>query len=315
LKQVLLNLTVVVEPDRQRLARFAMETVEALGGNPFATAARLDALLKQLRDDSIKAEIPIEVSLHLDEVKLSLAWPQHRETLSVLAEAPSSNTVTELAKKLKNASESADTSLLMLRNQQISVDLERAKQRAAAEMAQLEAALEKKKSELQESIREAQTDSLTGLYNRGAYDSRLREAVLRCQRQSEPLCLILLDLDYFKQINDTHGHQYGDEYLKRMAQAMRQAVREHVDHVCRMGGDEFAIVVFSDIAIAERVAAKILELMENRVSIGIAPVKADDTAESFIARTDAALYEAKHRGRGQFVVAGTMALKEVAHGT
>ena len=205
--------------------------------------------------------------------------------------------------------------LLMLRNQQISIDLEHAKQRAAAEMAQLEEALEKKKSELMESIREAQTDSLTGLYNRGAYDSRLREAVLRCQRQSEPLCLILLDLDYFKQINDTHGHQYGDEYLKRMARAMRQAVREHVDHACRMGGDEFAIVLFSDIAIAERVSAKILELMENRVSIGIAPITADDTVNSFIARTDAALYEAKHRGRGRFVVAETMALKEAAHGT
>jgi len=266
---VLLNLTVVVEPDRQRLARFVIDAVEALGGNPFAAAARLDALLKQLRDDSIKAETAIEVSLHLDDMKLSLAWPQHRETLSVLAEAPSTNTVTELAKKLKNASESTDMALLMLRNQQISVDLEHAKQRAAAEMAQLEEALEKKKSELLESIREAQTDSLTGLYNRGAYDSRLRDAVLRCQRQGEPLCLIMLDLDYFKQINDTHGHQYGDEYLKRMARAMRQAVRDHVDHTCRMGGDEFAIVLFSDIAIAERVAEKILGLMERRVSIGI----------------------------------------------
>ncbi|MEK7206285.1 MAG: GGDEF domain-containing protein [Pseudomonadota bacterium] len=314
MKQVLLNLTVVVEPDRQRLARFVIDAVEALGGNPFAAAARLDALLKQLRDDSIKAEIPIEVSLQLDDVKLSLTWPQHREILSVLAEAPPANTVTELAKKLKNASESADMALMMLRNQQISVDLERAKQRAAAEMAQLEEALEKKKGELLESIREGQTDSLTGLYNRGAYDSRLREAVLRCQRQREPLCLIMLDLDYFKQINDTHGHQHGDEYLKRMAKAMRQAVRDHVDHVCRMGGDEFAIVLFSNIAIATRAAEKILQLMEKRVSIGIAPIKTDDTVDSFIARTDAALYEAKHRGRGQFVVAGTMALKEAANG-
>ena len=101
---MLLNLTVVVEPDRQRLARFVIDAVEALGGNPFATAARLDALLQQLRDDSIKAEIPIEVSLHLDDVKLSLAWPQHSETLSVLAGAPPANTVIELAKKLKNAS-------------------------------------------------------------------------------------------------------------------------------------------------------------------------------------------------------------------
>ena len=311
---MLLNLTVVVEPDRQRLARFAIDAVEALGGNPFAAAARLDALLKQLRDDSIKAEAPIEASLHLDDMKLNLAWPQHRETLSVLTETPPANTVTDLAKKLKNASESADMALLMLRNQQISIDLERAKQRAAEEMAQLEAALEKKKSELLESMREAQTDSLTGLYNRGAYDSRLREAVLRCQRQSEPLCLILLDLDYFKQINDTHGHQYGDEYLKRMAKAMRQAVREHVDHVCRMGGDEFAIVVFSDVTIAERIAGKILELMENRVSIGIALIKADDTAESLVACTDAALYEAKHRGRGQYVIAGTVRLKEATHG-
>ena len=86
-----------------------------------------------------------------------------------------------------------------------------------------------------------------------------------------------------------------------MANALRSSVREHVDHACRMGGDEFAIILFSDIPIAKRVADKILKTMDGKVSIGIAELRENDTVESFSAGTDTLLYEAKHRGRGQFV--------------
>jgi two-component system cell cycle response regulator len=299
--QNLLTLTIIVEPDRQRLARFAMDAVEALGGNVFASASTLEAVLRQLRADCARARLPVEVSLILHDLHLCLAWGETRQPLVTLAQPPAPEQVAALATRLKNASESTDSTLLKRRNEQIIADLESARQRARAEMEELETLLEMKKHELNKSILAAQTDALTGLYNRSGYDTRLREAFLRCKHQGEPLCLMLLDLDKFKEVNDTHGHQYGDEYLKKMANAMRSAVREHVDHACRMGGDEFAIILYSDLGIAQRVAGKILELMEQRVSIGIACMRENESIESLVGRADAALYEAKHRGRGRFV--------------
>ncbi len=300
--QNLLTLTIIVEPDRQRLARFAMDAVEALGGNVFASANTLEGLLRRLREDGARAKLPVEVSLQLEDLSLFLGWGDRHETLAVLTQPPSADAIKALATRLKNASESADSTLLKRRNEQIIADLESAKQRARVEMEELETLLEMKKNELNKSILAAQTDGLTGLYNRSGYDTHLREAFLRCKHQGEQLCLMLLDLDKFKEVNDTHGHQYGDEYLKKMANAMRASVREHVDHPCRMGGDEFAIILYSDMSIAKRVASKILGLIENKSSIGIAQMQETDSIEKLVGRADAALYEAKHQGRGRFVV-------------
>ena len=86
-----------------------------------------------------------------------------------------------------------------------------------------------------------------------------------------------------------------------MASALRASVREHVDHPCRMGGDEFAVILYSDLSTAQRVAGKILGLMENKVSIGIAQMQENESTESLVGRADAVLYEAKHLGRGRFV--------------
>ena len=299
--QTLLTLTIIVEPDRQRLARFAMDAVEALGGNVFSAANRLEGLLRRVREDCARARTPVEASLLLDDLSLCLAWENQREPLTTLSQPPAASKVTALATQLKNASESADSTLLKRRNEQIIIHLEDAKKRARQEMEELETLLEMKKNELNKSILAAQTDGLTGLYNRSGYDTRLREAFLRCKHQGEQLCLMLLDLDFFKAINDTHGHQYGDEYLKRMANALRASVREHVDHPCRMGGDEFTIILYSDIPIAKRVAGKVLGLMENKVSIGVTQMQETDSIESLVGRADSMLYEAKHRGRGQFV--------------
>ena len=299
--QNLLTLSVIVEPDRQRLARFAMDAVEALGGNAFTTASVLGALMQRLRADGARAQAPIEVAVVLDDLCVCLIWGETREPLAMLSHPPATEQVTALAQQLKNASEFADSTLLKRRNEQIVADLESAKQRARQEMEELETLLEMKKNELNKSILAAQTDGLTGLYNRSGYDMRLREAYLRCKHQGEPLCLMLLDLDYFKQVNDTYGHQFGDEHLKKMANAMRASVREHVDHPCRMGGDEFAIILYSDMAIAQRAASKILTLMDNKVSIGIAQMQENESIESLVGRADAVLYEAKHRGRGRFV--------------
>ena len=150
--QNLLTLTIIVEPDRQRLARFAMDAVEALGGNVFASANTLEGLLRRLREDGVKAKLPVEVNLQLEEQSLYLAWGEQHEVLAKLAQPPSAENIKALTTRLKNASESTDSTLLKRRNEQIIADLESAKQRARIEMDELETLLEMKKNELNKSI-------------------------------------------------------------------------------------------------------------------------------------------------------------------
>ena len=309
----LLTLSLLVEPDRQRFARFVIDATRALGGDLFPVTAGLYALLERLRGEEARLGGSVEAALVIDEARLSVRWEGGSEEVVRLPAIPDSSLVERLADQLRMASETADPELLKRRNQKISEELDRFTKIAAQQMAEMEAMLERKKEELEASIRQAETDALTGLFNRGAYDDRLRKALARVQRQGETMVLLLLDLDHFKQINDTHGHQYGDEYLKRMAEVMRAAVREHVDLTCRIGGDEFAIITFADLGIAERIAEQVLEGMNHKVSIGVAAALRQDDVKSLVARTDEALYAAKERGRGQFVSAHAM-LREVANG-
>lgn len=297
------SLTVTIEPDRQRFARFAAEAVHDLGGNPFAAGPSLVAFLGLLREHTSRGAGGMKALLCLEGERLFGVCNGRRLLLATLPGEPSSETVLGVAEHLRNASENADPELLVRRNRLISSELEQARERAAAEMAQLEAMLEKKKRELQDSIRQAETDGLTGLLNRGAYDQHLQDAVTRNARQRYPLSLVLLDLDKFKEINDAHGHQYGDEYLRRAARSMREASRDQVDEVCRIGGDEFAIIVHAGVDTAARIAERVLELMDHRISIGVAQLRADDTLKTLVARADEALYEAKGRGRGQMALA------------
>ncbi|MGA7801778.1 MAG: GGDEF domain-containing protein [Gammaproteobacteria bacterium] len=297
--KTLFSLSTVVEPDRQRLVRFAVDVVRSLGGNLFAAVAALNAVLDRLREANAASDVPLQVILGCDVDRVLLCWGEMRHELTRLRDAPEPRALEALAQRLRKAGESTDPELLRRRNHQIAADLERAKQRAAQEMAELESMLERKKEELQESIHLAETDSLTGLLNRGAYDDRLRTAVLRCSRQHEELSLILLDLDKFKAINDTHGHQYGDAYLQRMAGAMCAAIRQHVDIACRMGGDEFAIIALCAAPVALRIAERVVASMDGKVSAGIAQLVSNESVVSLVARADAALYDAKRSGRGR----------------
>lgn len=309
----LLTLPLIVEPDRQRLARFVVDAVSALGGDVFSASARVALLLDTLRNDALATASTLDVQFMIEDRAVFVEWFGKRFGISMLPVTPTVQLVDQLTEQLRFASESADPELLKRRNQQIREDLERYMSDAQAQIAAMEAVLENKKRELEASIRLAETDALTGLYNRGAYDIRLRESLLRSQRQREAMCLILFDLDYFKQINDTYGHQYGDEYLKKMAAAMRHSVREHVDIPCRMGGDEFAAITFCDIATSARIAGKVLKDMSGKVSIGIAQCHAGDTVDTLVARADAALYEAKRRGRGQLLTENDVTADVTGH--
>ncbi len=159
----------------------------------------------------------------------------------------------------------------------------------------------------------AQYDQLTGLVNRTLFRDRLVQAMARSKRLQQPLGLMLLDLDRFKQVNDTMGHDVGDHLLKAVADRLKDCVRE-VDTVARMGGDEFTIVLEGlareeDITIiARRITESLAEpfLIEKHrasigVSIGITVYPSDDHGiDELLKHADAAMYKAKQQGGSSF---------------
>jgi diguanylate cyclase (GGDEF)-like protein len=152
----------------------------------------------------------------------------------------------------------------------------------------------------------ALTDPLTGLANRRAWEEELRREVARAHRNSHRLALVMLDLDHFKQLNDTKGHQAGDTVLAEAAASWRGAVRT-TDFLARYGGDEFAMLLPDCPA---EYGETVLERIRTAIppgftcSAGIAYWNGAETAESLLARADAALYEAKRAGRNMAVTAG-----------
>ena len=184
-----------------------------------------------------------------------------------------------------------------------------------------EARLEVANSELREALaREqltARTDSLTGLNNRGHFFELAAHEWAVAQRYGLPLAVMLFDIDHFKQINDTVGHQMGDEILKRVARTGSEHLRA-ADVLARYGGEEFIVLLPGSTAqqaavvaerIRESIAADGIETRTARVvatiSIGLADALPDrDTLEELIRRADRALYDAKAKGRNCTVVAG-----------
>lgn len=161
-------------------------------------------------------------------------------------------------------------------------------------------------------------DRLTGIFNRGAFDDRLQSEFSTSRRRGTPIALLLFDIDHFKRLNDTHGHQAGDAVIRAVAQVAQTAVRAE-DVLARYGGEEFAVILRgvsqrSAFVMAERVRVAIEgqrtewkdTLIGATVSVGVvhAPsVKAFEDPAKFIAAADAALYEAKHQGRNCVVMA------------
>ncbi|HEY1737579.1 MAG TPA: EAL domain-containing protein, partial [Acidimicrobiia bacterium] len=153
-------------------------------------------------------------------------------------------------------------------------------------------------------------DPLTGLANRTLLSDRLDRSLARARRMGEPLALLFIDLDRFKQVNDSLGHAAGDELLVEAARRLRELARE-VDTVARLGGDEFVVVCErSTVAAASRVADRIIAALhepvrcergEAHVGATVGIVHTDDgceTAETMLQKADIAMYRAKARGRG-----------------
>jgi diguanylate cyclase len=156
-------------------------------------------------------------------------------------------------------------------------------------------------------------DALTGIFNRRFMESRLKEECERQRRYSRPLSLIMMDIDFFKKVNDTYGHQAGDLILKSVA-AKAAAVIRKTDFIARYGGEEFCCLLPETTAdaaetVAEHIRIHIEELensFENNsikvtISLGISGFITEDTPETLLKRADDALYQAKHTGRNRYI--------------
>jgi len=162
----------------------------------------------------------------------------------------------------------------------------------------------------------AEQDSLTGLRNRRSFDAFLERSLVEAGRRGDPVYLLILDLDRFKEINDSHGHQVGDSLLQEVARRIRAAVRSS-DLVARFGGDEFGLVLIDtpDDAAAGRVCEKLVgrlsepyeiagETLSIGASVGVSRFPGDGQEPQNLFRlADQALYRAKQEGRGTWRLA------------
>ena len=171
------------------------------------------------------------------------------------------------------------------------------------------------REKFQEGLELAITDALTGLYNRRYMESHLSTMVEEAMSSGKPVSLLIFDIDYFKAVNDGHGHPAGDAVLKEFAQRISQNVRG-VDLACRLGGEEFVVVMpDTDLSyalmVAERLRQKVADApfkieggfpLSVTASIGIGVTEgAEDTAAKLLERADSALYRAKRDGRNRVV--------------
>jgi diguanylate cyclase (GGDEF)-like protein len=143
------------------------------------------------------------------------------------------------------------------------------------------------------------------LPNRRAWDEELEREIDHAGRTEMPLCMALLDLDYFKQFNDLNGHPAGDSHLKEAASLWRERLRS-ADLIARYGGEEFALLLTAtDSLQAEQVVEMLRSAVprDETVSAGIAQWNGTESGTELVARADAALYEAKRTGRDRTVVA------------
>jgi two-component system, cell cycle response regulator len=175
---------------------------------------------------------------------------------------------------------------------------------------------ERLRDNVQQSIEMAITDGLTGLYNRRYMESHLVTLIEQATARGKPLTVLVIDIDYFKSINDTHGHDAGDDALREFAIRLRKSIRG-IDLACRYGGEEFVVVMpETDMAVATMVAERLRRriatdpfpiqqgagTVDVTISVGIAALGGSgDSAANLLKRADQALYRAKRDGRNRVV--------------
>ena len=170
------------------------------------------------------------------------------------------------------------------------------------------------KNKMQRYRDEALMDPLTRILNRRGFDKNLEQAIENANRTETDVCLIMADIDHFKQINDTHGHLVGDNVLRMVASTIKESIKGK-DHAARIGGEEFAIVLpetpfagAMKLADNMRLTFERLDLKKKNtgeslgritLSFGVAIYQQNETPDDFVQRADEALYQSKKTGRNK----------------
>jgi two-component system cell cycle response regulator len=172
---------------------------------------------------------------------------------------------------------------------------------------------ERLRTSVRASMEMAITDALTGLYNRRYLESHLTHMIAHAANRGKLMSVLILDVDFFKSVNDTYGHDAGDRVLQEMAGRLRAAIRSS-DLACRTGGEEFVVVLSgTDLQTAERVGERVRKVVAAKpflaaagchlsitVSLGVASLSPlDDSPEDLLKRADQALYRSKREGRNR----------------
>jgi len=169
--------------------------------------------------------------------------------------------------------------------------------------------------QFKQAITLAHRDALTGVNNRTTFDDALGREISLAHRYDHDFSLLIIDIDFFKKVNDTYGHQAGDAALKRVAETIQKSIRA-TDMLFRYGGEEFVVLIGNtdrekSYLIADRILKSVREIqmqvseqsLDLTVSIGMASLNMEDSGESLFERADSAMYCAKNDGRDQINVA------------
>ena len=272
------------------------EVARAEGDLDGATAMMDAQLLVAALDDDPALHIKLQQALfemHRESGRFEQAL-EHHEKLHALI--------------LKRTTETAGIQSQMLIN---TLGIEQA--RHEAERSQLDAARLRIRAD--DLDLQANTDPLTRLPNRRALDRELPSLMGRSRDTRQPICVAMVDMDHFKQVNDVHGHATGDQVLNAMATLMRAVTRDS-DLAVRVGGEEFLLVLAdTTLESGEHACERLLASVRGyhwgalapglacTASVGLAELAPDETVAGWLARADAALYQAKHSGRDQLVAA------------
>jgi len=283
------------ENERQEVERFLLKLTKQL--------LELDGELEEIGVEggnisSASRSFTQQVESHVSEVQTSVNESVELDGLK--------NTVTEqlqlLQERLKDHKDREEERISEFENR-----IDKLKDR----IGEMESYSEELTKSVEEARAEAFKDALTSLNNRASFDAKLKQEFLRWSRYDFPMSLIVIDVDLFKNVNDTYGHLAGDKVLQVIGRLLKSGTRE-VDFPARYGGEEFVVLLpETDIQAAYKVAEKIRTMVEAKpfhsgdsqvtvtISAGIASFKKGDKRKQPFARADEALYKAKREGRNR----------------
>jgi diguanylate cyclase len=236
-----------------------------------------------------------------------------------LEQGKTSKTLRERVERLRSSVES--NSLEELKASALGVAeavthaLELQEQRMRDQSRELKGELSKLQEDLEQAKTEGSTDALTLLQNRRAFDMALERSVSMATLFERPLCLMMIDVDHFKSINDRHGHPVGDRVLRALSDALTRSFPRRSDVVARYGGEEFACLLGAELDDAKVLASRLLAAIRKleiedggehitlTVSLGLGELRRAESGAELVARVDRALYEAKAGGRDRVALA------------